>query len=124
MVLLLNYLPLIIGLIGGYFFWKAYEMEKGTKRNKRMGLVVAITLATFILFTGLTNGYIPKNRSSEVKIPYPEFQTSETIVEDRLRSPERLGEESEARFKEKTDWRQNLRNEEEKANASAEKDSE
>lgn len=124
MVLLLNYLPLIIGFIGGYFLWKAYVMEKGAKRNKRMVLVVAVTLAIFILFTGLTNGYIPKNRSSEVKIPYPEFRASEATVENRLRSPEGSSEERAARFTEKTDWRQNLRDEEKKANATAEKDSE
>lgn len=124
MVLLLNYLPLIVVLVGAYFFWKAVGTKDTSKRNKRMAAVVISTLASLVLIAGLTNGYIPKNRSSEVKIPYPEFQASEATVENRLRSPEGSKEEREARFNEKVDWRQNLRNENEKANVPKEKDSE
>jgi hypothetical protein len=78
-------------------------------------LVTALaTVIAMALLQGLTAGYIPKMRSSEVKIPAPAFEQSEAVIEDRLRSPKRLGAESEARFEAKTDWRQHKRDEQAK----------
>ncbi len=121
MVLLLNYLPWIIVLIGIFLFWKAINLPVDHPRRKRyVGAVILGTVLSIITLNGLTAGYIPKQRSSEVKIGLPAFEASQAEIQDRLRKPERLGEESEARFNEKTDWRQHLRDEEAKAKAAQE----
>lgn len=111
MVLLLNYLPVIILAFGAFALYKSFKMEHGKKRNRSMFLSVVGTVVAMVLLQGLTAGYIPKNRSSEVKIPSPAFDTPEAEIENRLRSPERLGDESESRFNAKTDWRQHKRDE-------------
>ena len=112
MVLLLNYLPAIILAIGAFALYKSFKMKHGKKRNRAMFLSVVGTVISMVLLQGLTAGYIPKQRSSEVKIPAPHFESSDAEIENRLRAAKRLGDESEERFNEKTDWRQHKRDEE------------
>lgn len=115
MVLFLNYLPWMILSLGAYLTYKATKLKPAIKRNSRVALTVVGTFAAMIILQGLTAGYIPKKRSSEVKIPAPTFEHTETEIQNRLRRPERLGDESEERFKEKTDWQQHKRDEAAKA---------
>jgi hypothetical protein len=112
MVLLLNYLPLLIIVSGIFALYKSVKMEKGPKRKRTVIASTFGTVLALMLVQGLTAGYIPKNRSSEVKIPVPSFDTPEVEIQNNLLSPKRLNEESEARFNAKTDWRQHKRDEE------------
>lgn len=115
MVILLNYLPLIIFAVGAFAFFTVYKSANKEKRNKRLGLVVVLTIASLVTVNGLTSGYIPKQRSSEVGIPMPEFAPKDAKIENRLREPMLNSEQSDERFQRLTDWRQNLRDEEAKA---------
>lgn len=108
MVLLLNYLPWIIAAIGIFLVFKV-------KGNRSVAFVVVGTIAALILLQGLTAGYIPKMRSSEVKIPATAFEPVEGEMQDRLRSPQLLGKDSASRASELTDWRQHKRDEAAKA---------
>lgn len=120
MVILLNYLPLIIFAVGAFAFYKVYKSADKEKRNKRLGLVAVLTIASLVAVNGLTSGYIPKQRSSEVGIPMPAFEPRNTKIDNRLREPMLNPEESDERFQKLTDWRQNLRDAEEKAKADSE----
>lgn len=104
MVLLLNYLPWIIIAIGGFFIYK-FAMKK---QVKAVTISVISTIVSLVVLQGLTAGYIPKVRSSDTKIGAPAFEVSEAEIKNIQRRPARLGEDSEARFNEKTDWRKHM----------------
>lgn len=105
MVLLLNYLPWIIACIGVYSIWRVMNRVPRDKQFKPVVVRLIITVVAILLLQGLTAGYIPKNPSSSVGIGMPEFEQSDAEIANHLRSPQRLGEESEKRFNDKTDWR-------------------
>ena len=113
MVILLNYLPWIILFLGAFITYKVFKAPASPKRNNRVAFVISATIGSMIVFQGLSNGYIPKTRSSEVKIPSPEFATTEAVMQDKLRSPKLTDEERTKRFNDQTDWRK--RNTEETA---------
>lgn len=104
MVLLLNYLPWIIIAIGAVAVYKSVTLA-GPASIKAVFFSVIGTLIALVILQGVTAGYLPKNPSSHVKIPSPEFEPTDAEIQNRLRSPPRLGAESEERFNAKTEWR-------------------
>lgn len=114
MVLLLNYLPWIIAVLGIIAIYKSYKIENSTKRKKAVVISALTTITLMVVLQGLTAGYIPKKRSSEVKIPAPSFEPAQAVIQDNLRAPRLEVIDSEARFNELTDWKQHKRDEEAK----------
>ena len=107
MVLLLNYLPWIIAIIGVFAVYKSFNIEKTPARIRALAISLFGTIFALVLLQALTAGYIPKARSSEVGIANPAFENSTAEIENRLRSPEYTSKESEDRLAEKSDWRKN-----------------
>lgn len=110
MVLLLNLVPPIIfgtagWFIAGYLYDAVYRkitIEAFFLKSIRTAVIALVAL---VIFTGLTNGYIPKNPASKTGVPIAEFEVSKDTIQDRLRKPELTREEREQRFNEKMEWR-------------------
>lgn len=105
MVLLLNYLPWIIFAIGVFAFYKATRIGEVSKRKRYAIISVVATIVALLLLQGLTAGYIPKKRSSNVGIGSPQFETSEAVIQDRLRPNAKTDEERAKNLEEISEWR-------------------
>lgn len=114
MVTLLNYMPWIITIIGGYFIFRQCEKFNQDLKDsndadsvthsfiKKLVFTVLLTGGAVLGFNISSNSFIGKSIESKTTIPIPEFETSADTIVDRLRKPE---VRTDSAFNEMVDWK-------------------
>lgn len=113
MVTLLNYMPWIIILIGGYFIFRQCEKFNSDFKNsnnidsithsfiKKLVFTVILTGGAVIGFNIMSNSFIGKSIESKTTIPIPPFEVNNDTIVNRFREPDVLTDEE---FNEMVKW--------------------
>jgi hypothetical protein len=72
MILILNYLPTLISLLGAYVFYRTYTSKVAytpEQRIKRLVGIVAAIVGSIVLLQALTPHYMPKHNIPRSSVP-------------------------------------------------------
>lgn len=108
MIFLLNYLPIVLFLIGTLITYR--YVVKG--KSKSAAYSIFLTCLVVVLYLSFATSYMPKGVVHKPTLPA--FEESDAQIEDRLRAP-LSEEEHDARLDEGLDWKKRVEQEKQKS---------